>query len=303
VVPQVISESDVRAARRAGFLSVPEGALVTQLAREAASSLGVELGLKPRAPRAVHVLGNWKMNLGVEEAVALVERLASRAELSESGARVAVLPPHPYLMLAASLLAGSSVEVGAQDVSPEEAGAFTGDVSVRMIRGFCSYLLVGHSERRRHHGESSELVWRKAALGLGSGLKVVTCVGETAQERDRGRMLAVLREQLAGVAKAVSEEAAERLIVAYEPVWAIGTNRRATREQVEEAHREIRRLLAAALGPPGDSVPILYGGSVQPQNAAELADSVAVDGFLVGAASLDDAAFAGIAATFREKLS
>jgi triosephosphate isomerase len=303
VVPQVISESDVRAARRTGFLSVPEGSLVTPLAREAAARLGVKLGLRPSAARPLHVLGNWKMNLGLEQAVSLLQRLAGRGEFGRCGASVAVLPPHPYLVLAAALLSGTCIEVGAQDASAEEAGAFTGDVSVRMLRPLCTYLLVGHSERRSGHGERSELVWSKAALGLASGLKVVVCVGETAHERDRGRMLHVLREQLAGMAKAVPESAADRLILAYEPVWAIGTNRRATLEQVEEAHRELRRLLVAALGVRGEQVSILYGGSVQPQNAAELARSVAVDGFLVGGACLDDGAFAAIADALREARS
>lgn len=298
---QVISESDVRAARGKGFLAVPEGALVTPLAREAAATLGVELGVQARAPRTAHVLGNWKMNLSLEAATALLQGLAGRPELAGCNATVAVLPPHPYLMLAAALLSDTKIEVGAQDASHEEAGAFTGDVSVRMLSKLCTYLLVGHSERRQHHGETPERVLKKAALGLGAGLKVVVCVGETAQQRDRNKTLPVLREQLAGLAKAVPSPSAGLLLVAYEPVWAIGSNRRASVEQVEEVHREIRRILVASLGAPGQLVPILYGGSVQPQNAEPLAASAIVDGFLVGGASLDAAAFAAIAETYRGK--
>jgi triosephosphate isomerase len=298
---RVISESDVRAARASGFLRVPEGALVTPLAREAAQSLGVELGVRSKTARTAHVLGNWKMNLGLERAVRLLQSLAGRGDLASCGAEVAVLPPYPYLVLASALLAGSPVAVGAQDVHHEEQGAYTGDVSVRMLDGLCTYVLVGHSERRLHHGETSERVWKKAALGLAGGLKVVACIGESSRERERGRMLPVLREQLAGLSKSVGKELAGRLLIAYEPVWAIGTGRRATLEQVEEVHREIRRLLSTALGEAGDGVPILYGGSVQPENAAELADSACVDGFLVGGASLDDASFAAIAETFRGK--
>lgn len=303
-MPQVVSESDVRAAQSSGVLMVPEGSLVTPLAREAAARLGVELGFKARTQRTVHVLGNWKMNLTLEQAVGLLERLAARKELKDCGAVVGVLPPYPYLVLASALLNGTSIAVGAQDASTEEAGAFTGDVSVRMIRPLCSMMLAGHSERRAIHGESSEQVWKKAALGIASGLKVVVCIGETAKQRDRGRMLPVLREQLAGVRSGVDAASAGRLLIAYEPIWAIGTGRRATVDQVEEAHREIRRVLSTALGGgPGDKVPILYGGSVQKDNAAELASSSAVDGFLVGGASLDDGNFAAIAQAFRGRPS
>jgi triosephosphate isomerase len=298
---RVISESDVRAARASGFLRVPEGALVTPLAREAAQSLGVELGVRSKRARTAHVLGNWKMNPGLERAVRLLQSLAARSELASCGAEVAVLPPYPYLVLASALLAGGPVAVGAQDVHHEEQGAYTGDVSVRMLDGLCTYVLAGHSERRLHHAETSERVWKKAALGLAAGLKTVVCVGESLRDRERGRMLPVLREQMAGLAKAVAAEAAGRLLIAYEPVWAIGTGRRATLEQVEEAHRELRRLLSTALREAGETVPILYGGSVQPENAAELSGSACVDGFLVGGASLDDAAFAAIAETFRGK--
>ena len=300
-MPQVISESDVRAARRSGFLSVPEGALVTPLAREEAARLRVELGLRPRTPRARVVIGNWKMNLGVPEAVALLERLAANAALRHPQVGVAVLPSYPYLVLASALLAGTPIEVGAQDISAEAFGAFTGDVSVGMLRSLCTLVLVGHSERRRAHGEASDLVWRKASVALSAGLKVVVCVGETAQQRDRGRTTPALREQMAGLAKAVPLDSADRLLIAYEPVWAIGANRSAGLDHVEEAHREIRRVLVTGLGPAGEVVPILYGGSVQPQNAAELAGSVTVDGFLVGGASLDDAAFAAIAGSFPER--
>jgi triosephosphate isomerase (TIM) len=300
-VPQVISESDVRAARLTGILRVPEGALVTPLAREAAARLGVALEQRPRAPRSCVVLGNWKMNLDLGAAVRLLQGLATRPELAACGCEVGVMPPHPYLMLAAALLEGTSISVGAQDLSAHAGGAYTGEVSARMLRAFCKYVLVGHSERRQQHAESSELVWNKARAALAGELSVVVCVGESAHERERGRMPAVLREQLGGLGRAVPAEAAERLVIAYEPVWAIGTGKRAAPEQVGEAHREIRRLLESALGEPGGLVPILYGGSVQPDGAAELARLPGVDGFLVGGASLDDGAFSAIAQTFLEK--
>ncbi len=297
---QVISEWEVRAAASSGFLMVPEGALVTPLAREVARDLGIKLGSRPRVERRKFVFGNWKMNLSLDAAVWLLQSLAGAPELRSCRAGIGVFPSYPYLVLAKALLEGSCIGLGAQDLHQEKEGAFTGEVSGSMLESLCQYVLVGHSERRRYRDETSDLVWKKAKVALAHGLTAVVCVGESARDREGNRTSVVLREQLAGVSAAVASGEAQRLIVAYEPIWAIGTGRRAGRSEIELAHGQIRGLLRSALGDVGDEIPILYGGSVQPDSCAELAASVSIDGFLVGGASLDEDSFVGIAMAFRE---
>jgi triosephosphate isomerase len=227
----------------------------------------------------VLIAGNWKMHKGPGEAAAFCTALRERLAGSE-GVDVAVCPPFVSLAPAVQALAGTEIAVAAQNVHWEEQGAFTGEVSAPMLRELGVYgAIVGHSERRQLFGETDEAVARRAAAALEAGLWVIACVGETEEERERGDTEAVLRRQLSVI------EAHDQLVIAYEPVWAIGTGKTATPEQAQEAHAFIRGLL---------DVPSLYGGSVKPENAAELLAQPDVDGALVGGASLDLESFAAI---------
>jgi len=225
------------------------------------------------------IAGNWKMYKGPSETSAFCLALRERLEGVE-GADVAVCPPFPSLGLAVQALAGTEIAVAAQNVHWEEQGAFTGEVSPGMLQELGVYgAIVGHSERRQHFGETDEAVARRASAALAAGLWVIACIGETEAERERGETEAVLRRQ------AFVLEAHDQLVIAYEPVWAIGTGKTATPEQAQEAHAFIRGLI---------DVPILYGGSVKPENAAELLGQPDVDGALVGGASLEVESFAAI---------
>ena len=206
---------------------------------------------------------------------------------------VAVCVPFPYLAQAQQLLAGSSVALGAQDCSMHEQGAFTGEVSAGMLREFaCAYVIVGHSERRSLHGEGDAEVAAKAERALGSGLTPIVCVGETLQQREQGQTEAVIGLQLDAIAHLLGEHAS-RIVIAYEPVWAIGTGRSASAGQAQQVHAFMRARLRHH-GADADGVPMLYGGSVKPDNARELFAQPDIDGGLIGGASLKAADFLGI---------
>ena len=225
------------------------------------------------------VVGNWKLHKGPNEAQAFCRSLAERAT-GLDGVGIAVGPPFVSLAAAVLALSGTEVAVVAQNVHWEETGAFTGEVSPGMLREVGAYgAIVGHSERRQLFGESDDGVARRASAALEAGLFVIACVGELEDERERGETEAVLRRQASVL------EAHDNLVVAYEPVWAIGTGRTATPEMAQEAHAFIRSII---------DVPILYGGSVKPENAAELMAQPDVDGALVGGASLDVDSFVAI---------
>lgn len=225
------------------------------------------------------IAGNWKMHKGPGEAEAFCRALRERL-VHLAGTQVAVCPPYVSLAAAVRALAGSGIAVAAQNVHWEADGAYTGEVSAGMLRELgVAGTIVGHSERRLYFGETDESTARRAAAALAAGLFVIACVGELEEERERGETEAVLRRQVSAL------EPHERLIVAYEPVWAIGTGRTATPEQAEEAHAFIRSLIDA---------PVLYGGSVKPENAFDLLAQPHVDGALVGGASLDVDSFAAI---------
>jgi triosephosphate isomerase (TIM) len=225
------------------------------------------------------IAGNWKMYKGPGETAAFCASLRDRLD-SVEGVDVAVCPPFPSLAPAVQALAGTEIAVAAQNVHWEDEGAFTGEVSPPMLRELGVYgAIVGHSERRQYFGETDENVARRASAALGAGLWVIACVGETEEERERGETEAVLRRQVSVL------EAHDQLVVAYEPVWAIGTGKIATPAQAQEAHAFICGLI---------DVPILYGGSVKPDNAAELLAEPDVDGALVGGASLEVEPFASI---------
>lgn len=229
------------------------------------------------------VAGNWKMNGSMSANARLLGRLASEWRPVRPR-EMAVCVPAPYFAQAQAALAGSAVAWGAQDVSEHAAGAYTGDVSATMIAEFgCRYAIVGHSERRRLHGETDGMVAAKARAALAAGLTPIACVGETLDERERGETQAVVKRQVDALLATLAGDAA-RIIVAYEPVWAIGTGRTATPDQAQEVHGALRTQLAQAGA--GD-VGVLYGGSVKGSNAAALFAMPDIDGALVGGASLD----------------
>jgi triosephosphate isomerase len=232
------------------------------------------------------VVGNWKMNTSQAEAVSLAANVARGA--SEAGAEVGVgvCPPFVWLEAVIERTEGSPVRVGAQNVATEGAGAYTGEVSAPMLAELgCTYAIVGHSERRAIYGETDEVVAAKAAKALEHGLTPIVCVGETLEQRKSGQVESVVTGQLAGSLAHVEDASA--IVVAYEPVWAIGTGETATPEQARDTHAIIRRWLRDHFGEAGGSVPILYGGSVKPANADDLFRQPDVDGGLVGGAALD----------------
>ncbi|HEX6980066.1 MAG TPA: triose-phosphate isomerase [Alphaproteobacteria bacterium] len=245
--------------------------------------------------RRILIAGNWKMNGLKADGLALARAVAAgAATLGSRGPELLVCPPATLIAPVAEALAGSAVGVGGQDCHSKPSGAHTGDIAAPMLADLgCRYVIVGHSERRADHGESNDVVRAKAVAAIAAGLTAIICIGETLAERDAGRTLDVIRTQLAGsLPKAASSR---NVVIAYEPVWAIGTGRNATTAQVAEVHETIRRELAARLSDGGD-VRILYGGSVKPANAGELLAVADVDGALVGGASLKAEDFLAIAA-------
>ena len=237
------------------------------------------------------VVGNWKMNGGLAVNARLLGRLASEWTVAQSG-ELAVCVPAPYLVQAQAALTGTAVAWGAQDVSEHRQGAYTGDVSAAMVAEFgCRYAIVGHSERRQLHGETDGQVGAKARAALDAALVPIACVGETLAERERGDTSAVIERQVAAVIDALGKDVA-RIVVAYEPVWAIGTGRTASPDQAQAVHAALRAQLAAASG---GNVALLYGGSVKAANAAALFAMPDIDGGLVGGASLDADEFLTIA--------
>jgi len=236
------------------------------------------------------VAGNWKMH-GSHQANA--ELLAGITAARPFGCDVAVCVPFPYLSETAVALAATDVRWGAQDCSAHEQGAYTGEVSAAMLAEFgCRYAIVGHSERRQYHGETDQLVADKAKAALGKGITPIVCVGETLAQREAGETEAVVKRQLSAVIHTLGHCVSE-MVVAYEPVWAIGTGKVATPEQAQAVHALLRAQLKAAT-PHADGMKILYGGSMKPDNAATLLAQPDIDGGLIGGASLKAADFVAI---------
>jgi len=236
------------------------------------------------------VVGNWKMN-GSHPANA--ELLAGITAARPFGCDVAVCVPFPYLSETAVALAASEVRWGAQDCSAHEQGAYTGEVSAAMLAEFGGrYAIVGHSERRQYHGETDQLVADKAKAALAKGVTPIVCVGETLAQREAGETEAVVKRQLSAVIHTLAHCAGE-MVVAYEPVWAIGTGKVATPEQAQAVHALLRAQLKAAT-PHADAMKILYGGSMKPDNAVSLLTQPDIDGGLIGGASLKAADFVAI---------
>ena len=245
--------------------------------------------------RTPFIAGNWKMNKTVAEAVELVRDL--KASLSGvQGVEVAVAPPFTALYAVSKELKDSSICLAAQNLFWEEKGAYTGEVSPVMLKELgCHYVIIGHSERRQFFGETDGTVNRKIKAAMTHGLKPIFCVGETLNEREGGKTFSVLERQVEGGLENLSAKEIESLVIAYEPVWAIGTGKTATPQQAEEVHRFIREKLAKTVSRPfADSVRIQYGGSVTPENVKGLMSQENIDGALVGGASLKQETFSKI---------
>jgi len=240
------------------------------------------------------VAGNWKMNGSRETAAELFEAIAGGLETAPE-TNVLLCPPFVYLADAARLLKGSPVLLGAQNLSAEENGAYTGEVSGAMLRDFdCRYVIVGHSERRSLYGETDPVVARKFMAAQRVGLTPILCVGETLAQREAGETHTIVSRQLKAVLEAAGVAAFAQAVVAYEPVWAIGTGRTASPDQAQEVHALIRSTVGAEDAKIANSLQLLYGGSVKASNAVELFRMPDIDGGLVGGASLDAAEFLAI---------
>jgi len=242
--------------------------------------------------RTPFIAGNWKMHTDADECVALCRAIVERVA-GVAGVDIAVCPPYPWLERARDAIAGSNVRLGAQNVHWEASGAYTGEVSPTMLQRLVDFAIVGHSERRQYFGETDATVARRLQAALAHGLTPIFCLGETQDQREAGETEAVLARQVRDGLAAVPWT--DACVVAYEPVWAIGTGLAATAEQANDACARIRGLLADAFGPSiAEATRIQYGGSVKPANAAEILAQPDIDGALVGGASLDAEAFAAI---------
>jgi len=238
------------------------------------------------------IAGNWKMNKTSAEGVSLVRDLVG-AIGKQADVEVVVCPPFTSLESVAKALEGSEVKLGAQNMHHEASGAFTGEVSAAMLRAlFATHVILGHSERRTYFGETDESINKKVLTALKNQLKPILCVGETLQEREVGATLKVVQTQTERALEGVSKDQAASVVIAYEPVWAIGTGKVATTEQAQEVHAFIRGLLVKLFGDAiAQKVRILYGGSMKPANAAELLAQKDIDGGLIGGASLEARSF------------
>ena len=241
------------------------------------------------------IAGNWKMNLNSAEGAELAKDVHSLVG-SQSDVSVCVCPTFTALESVAEVIKDSNIALGAQNMHYEASGAYTGEISAEMLRHlFCNFVILGHSERRQYFGETDDSVNKKTLAALAANLKPIVCVGETLEERESGKMLEVIKTQTEGALVGVKAEDADSLVIAYEPVWAIGTGKTATPEMAEEVHAEIRCMLAGLLGTDAaNKVRILYGGSMKPGNAPELLAQKNIDGGLIGGAALKATDFAGI---------
>jgi triosephosphate isomerase len=246
--------------------------------------------------RRKFVCGNWKMHRTVAEAVALAKDVAAGlAQASGGKVQVAVAPPFTAIHAVAAAVRGTGLEVAAQDVHWEAQGAFTGEISAPMLaEAGCKHGIVGHSERRQLFGETDETVRKKVGALLQANVLPIVCVGETLAEREEGKTLSVVERQVRGALAGIPSSALAAITVAYEPVWAIGTGKTASTAQAQEVHAAIRKILRELGGEAADAIRIQYGGSVKPDNAAELMSQPDVDGALVGGASLKAGDFLAI---------
>ncbi|MEO6061343.1 MAG: triose-phosphate isomerase [Thermoflexales bacterium] len=243
------------------------------------------------------IAGNWKMNKGISETIVLIGELAPQiaADIAR-GVEVAVCPPFISLAVAREMLSGTGLKLGAQNAHPEAKGAFTGEVSVSMLAGMVDFVIVGHSERRQIFGETDAFVNKKAVAVLAAGLTPIICIGETLAENEAGQTEAVLGRQTAAALQSIQAADLPRVVIAYEPIWAIGTGRAATAADAQNRCAFVRGELRKAAGAAADVIRIQYGGSVTAANAKEILGQPDIDGALVGGASLKIPDFAAIVA-------
>ena len=241
------------------------------------------------------IAGNWKMNKTASEAVDLIDEIKSSVG-GQTAVQVCVCPSFTSLAKTSELVEHSEVLLGAQDMNAAHSGAFTGEVSAEMLRDlYVSFVILGHSERRQYYGETNQIVNQKILAAIDNNLKPIYCIGETLEERENGRTLDVVRNQVREGLENFPSKSMENLVLAYEPIWAIGTGKTATDEMAQEVHCDIRKVLSEMFGDAASSsIRILYGGSMKPENAEGLLSQADVDGGLIGGASLTARSFVGI---------
>ena len=246
------------------------------------------------------VAGNWKMNTTVPEGIELAKQVVARAAETPANVGLIVAAPFTHLASVAEAIKGSKVELAAQNCADHTSGAYTGEVSVAMLKSVgCNWTILGHSERRQYYGETDEKLVVKTQLALAEGLGVILCVGENLDEREAGRHFEVVTSQIKNVLYGFTAEDMKKIVVAYEPVWAIGTGKTATAGQAEEIHACIRKVLSEKFGAQvAEDTTILYGGSCKPSNAKELFAQKDIDGGLIGGAALKADDFIGIALSY-----
>ena len=246
------------------------------------------------------VAGNWKMNTTRPDGIELAKAVAARAAEVPAGVGLIIAPPFTHLCCCGKALEGTKVELSAQNCADHTSGAYTGEISVDMLKAVgCQWTILGHSERRQYYGETDEKLVEKTKLALAAGLGVILCVGENLEEREAGKHFDVCSAQIKNVLYNFTAEDMKKVIVAYEPVWAIGTGKTATAAQAEEIHACIRKVVADKFGAQvTDDMTILYGGSCKPSNAKELFAEKDIDGGLIGGAALKAEDFLGIATSF-----
>ena len=245
------------------------------------------------------VAGNWKMNTTVPEGVELAKEVVKEAASLSSEVKLIVGVPFTHLSSVATALEGSNVELSAQNCADEVKGAYTGEVSAKMLASLpVKYVILGHSERREYYGETNEKLVKKINLALAENIAPIYCVGEKLEEREAGKHFEVVASQIKEVLFGLTEEQMKNIVIAYEPVWAIGTGKTATSEQAQEIHAFIRETLAEKFGALAEEISILYGGSCKPSNAKELFAQKDIDGGLIGGASLVASDFIAIAKSF-----
>ena len=245
------------------------------------------------------VAGNWKMNLTLQEGVALAREIVALNQTAPA-CEVVICTPFIHLATIAGVVEGTNVKLGAENCADKESGAYTGEVSAAMVKSTgAQYVILGHSERRAYYGETEATLRAKVDLALANGLDIIFCIGEVLGEREAGKQELVVAEQLEGSLYHLTAEQLAHVVLAYEPVWAIGTGKTATKEQAQEMHAFIRKTIAEKFGATAaEELTILYGGSCKPSNAAELFAQPDVDGGLIGGASLKAPSFQGIVTAF-----
>jgi len=246
------------------------------------------------ANRALFIAGNWKMNKTATEAEKILSELKEKVSIFKDKLNIAICPTFTALDRATKTVKGTSIKIGAQDISDKESGAYTGEISASMLLDLeVEYVIIGHSERRQYHAETNEMVTKKAKVALNAGLLPIVCVGETLDERETGKTAAIITKQIQDSLASLDADNIIKTTIAYEPVWAIGTGKTATPEQAQEVHALIRKLLTDKYGTSiAEQVIVQYGGSVNPGNSAILMSQPDIDGALVGGASLDPDTFA-----------